>query len=117
MNEELENDEKRHAISRLAGPMNDPLIDPVAAIRRVSESLSYCENWENEHNEKLKRAAERAKRAKTIEADWDDILKANRTLVNEIRARVEEEEIMSVSEILEKQKKNQEQLETVNTNK
>lgn len=107
MSEQIGNDERRHAISRLAGPMNDPLIDPISAIRRVSESVTYCENWESEHNAKLKREAERAKRAKTIEADWDDILEANRTLINEIKARVEDEEILSVSEILEKQREKQ----------
>lgn len=110
MNKNIENDDRRHAISKLAGPMNDPLIDPIAAIRRVSESITYCENWQNEYNEKLKKAAEKAKRAKTLEADWDDILEANRTLINEIKSRVEDEEIMSVSEILEKQKENEKKL-------
>lgn len=114
MNENIENDDRRHAISRLAGPMNDPLIEPIDAIRRVSESITYCENWKKEHNEKLKRAKEKAKRAQTLEADWDDILEANRTLINEIKSRVEDEEIMSVSKILEKQKENEKNLKNIN---
>ena len=114
MNEGLMNDNVRHGISRLAGPMNDPSIDPVAAIRRVSESITYCENWEAEHNAKLKREAARAKRAKTLEADWDDILEANRELVSEIKAQVEEEEVLSVSEILERQKENEKKLNNIN---
>ncbi len=114
MNENIENDYRRHAISRLAGPMNDPLIDPIAAIRRVSESITYCENWKNENNERIKKAEEKAKRAKTLEADWDDILEANRTLINEIKSRVEDEELMSVSKILEKQKENEQKLKETN---
>ena len=101
-------DGHRHGIARIAIPMNDPVIDPVAAIRKVMEHEAFCAEWIAEQEEKKRRDELKAKKAadNTVGSDWADLfLSANKDLVADIKAQVNGDEPVSVSEILARQQK------------
>lgn len=95
-------DESRHTISKLAMQMNDPLITPIAAIKRVTENVEYCEDWDSKHPLQKKKI-----NSKSETDNWDKILENNKTFVDEIKARVEVETAQTISEYLNSQVKNE----------
>lgn len=97
-----EADERRHTISKLAIQMNDPLITPIIAIKRVTENVEYCEEWDSKHPLQSKNI-----NSKGETDNWDKILEKNKTFVNEIKSRVEAETAQTISEYLNSQVKNE----------
>ncbi len=95
-------DGRRHLISKLVVQMNDPLITPLVAIKRVTENVEYCEEWDSKHPLQSKKT-----NSKNETDNWDKILENNKTFVNEIKARVETETAQTISEYLNSKEKNE----------
>ncbi len=98
-----EADERRHTISKLAIQMNDPLITPIAAIKRVTENVAYCEEWDSKHPLQSSKKTN----SKNETDNWDKILENNKTFVDGIKARVEVETAKTISEYLNSQVKDE----------